>query len=607
MRRFFTFSHLLPLLIWITALMSQAVAVSAQQGSAFGDRDEVRAMVTVRVSWNQHDEYGGNLEDSGAMSSVISGVLVKARGRSGVFLFVPDDSGMSASVQYQNIRSDKKTGKTYMREEGSGNVPVVAPQAMGDPKSNGHLELMALTGPGGTAHALQMGGEVDPFTMMQMMQSGQNMDHYSFSVAIPIKTIVTDEEGKTYEGLRGIHFALIAEALKGGSIGNSVKWTSDKLKYSIGYQSFMETKYEPPRSGDVQYSVTWNFGDIPPSAEIEREMNGKWVNITDETVKVVVGEKIKLRGVIRPEDQDPGKGSWNLGGGGSGRNYIKRYEADMRKGEVIDLENLNTREVEFYWVDGGAAAVEYASQAGTEEVSAGAKFEIKEPDYKVTIKASGESEVRNPERGIALDQKECMGTGAHGAANTDDLWLQYKGITFEAELLNRKEVSGSEQWVQIIEQQSYYQTFEGGVRSENLITEALDICYPTWKGPRGGDAPGILLMRDDKLLTDKLSDGTTANMVYTGKTQENRLYLMFRPDGDDSEWVPVKLIEWAWTGNAESQSWARDNKEPGWTQGWRPIDCQVIPKDPEAVDTTEYPEWDKNAGDEKQYSSKSPD
>ena len=292
------------ILVGALIVLSQASAVSGQEGSSIGDRSEVQATVSVRVSWNKHDEFGGNLEDSGFMSSSVSGVLVKSQDRSGVFLFVPESAGMHGTVKYHNVRSDKKTGKIYMKEEGSGNVQVLSPQSLGDPQSQGHLELMAMTGPGGIAHALQLGGEVDPFTVMQMMKSGEKKDHYSFSVTTPIKTIITDEEGKSKDGLRGIHFALIAGALNEGTINSSVKWTSDKVKHLIGYQNFMGTKYDPPQSGDVEYAVSWTFGEIPRSGD-PAEVNGEWMNITDETVKVVVGEKMKLRGVVRPENKDP--------------------------------------------------------------------------------------------------------------------------------------------------------------------------------------------------------------------------------------------------------------------------------------------------------------
>ena len=604
MLRFKIFSYRFITLLGTFLILSQNSALSGQDGESLEDRSELKATVSVSVSWDKHDEYNGNLENSGSMSSSISGVLVKSQGRRGIFMFVPEDSGMNAVVQYQNVRSYKKTGETYMREEGSGSVQVMAPQYIGDPQSQGHMELMAMTGPGGIAHALQMGGEVDPFAVMGMMKSDVNMDHYSFSVATPIKTIVTDDEGKTHEGLRGIHFALIAEALEQGTISNSLKWTSEKVKYSIRHQSFLDTKYDPPKSGDVEYSVSWTFGDIPPYAEIQREVNGEWKNITDETEKVVVGEKIKLRGVVLPKNQDSGTGEWTLEGGGSGKNYIKKYKADIYKGEVIPLTDLNTKELEFYWVDGGSASVKYVVNAGDNEASAESKFEIRKPAYKVTINASPDSRVGKPERGEPLPQGECMGTGAHGAAKPDDIWLQYNGIRFEAENLDRGETPGSEQWVQIIENQHYFQTWQGGVRQEEYLTDALDICYPSWDGPRGGDAPAILLMRDQKQLTNKLSDGTIAPMMHTGKTQENRVYLMFRPDGDDSEWVPVKVFNWTWVGHAEYQS-RDDDKEKG-TTGWSPWLCKVIPEKPEAEDTSQYPVWNKNAGDPKQYSDKKP-
>jgi hypothetical protein len=588
-------------IIGALCILNLPFTVRAQEGSSLEDLSELTATVNIQVSWNKHDEYNGNLEKTGSMSTSVTGTLTLDKQQKGMFLFFPGSEGMNAEVKYQNVTRDKKTGEIHLKEEGSGSVQVLSPRSITDPQTQGHFEFMACTGPAGRALALQLSGQIDIDSLREAMTSQENMDHYTFSVATPVQTVVTDKDGNSEEGLRGIHFALVAEALKGGAISNSLSWTAEKIKYSIGHQNFMGTVYDPPKSGDVNYIVSWTFGEVPSDVEIQREVNGKWVDITDETVQVVVGEKMKLRGVVVPEEKDPKKGTWTIDGErntseGAVENYIKRYKAHfLTGGRVIPLQDLNTQELEFYWVDGGAGKVKYITRPGGQEISAEAHFEIRKPNYKVAIGASKETEIKEPKKGAELDPEECWGAGAHGAAGENELWLQYKGINFKAENLDKGEIDGKEQWVQIIKIHDSFQKYSDDNRVSSLIEDALDHCYPYQSGPKARDAPAIPLEKKGKPLEVTREDGTIIELRATGATQANRMYLMFKPDGKESEWVPIKVVVWKWTGNVEYDSS---------TAGWQKFNCSIDPAEPKAEDTAEYPKWDKNSGDNSKYTIK---
>ncbi len=244
--------------------------VRGQEKNSLEDLNEVSATIYTKVSWDKHDEFDGNLEETGSMSALIFGTLTLDKNQKGVLLFFPGSEGMQGGVHYQNIVTDKKTGEFYSREEGSGSVQVLSPRALMDPQVQGHLELMTFTGPGGRAHALQLAGQVDPASIMEAMMSEENMDHYMFSVATPIQTDVTDKDGNFTEGLRGIQFALIAEVLEDGVMSNFISWTAQKIEYSIQHQNFMGTVYGPPeeKTGSVNYTVTWNLGKVKIPCEI---------------------------------------------------------------------------------------------------------------------------------------------------------------------------------------------------------------------------------------------------------------------------------------------------------------------------------------------------
>jgi hypothetical protein len=251
-------------------ILNFPVTVRGQEKNPLEGMNELSAIVYTQVSWDKHDEFGGNLEETGSMQALIFGSLALDQNRKGVLLFFPGSEGMQGGVNYQNITTDKKTGELYIKEEGSGSIQVLSPRFLTNPQTEGHLELMAFGGPGGRAHALQLAGQVDPASMMKAMTSQENMDHYTFSVATPIKTGVTDKDGNSEAGLRGIQFALIAEALKGRAISNSLSWTAQEIEYSIQHQNFMGTMYGPPeaKNRDVNYTVRWNIGEIKIPCDI---------------------------------------------------------------------------------------------------------------------------------------------------------------------------------------------------------------------------------------------------------------------------------------------------------------------------------------------------
>ena len=57
------------------------------------------------------------------------------------------------------------------------------------------------------------------------------------------------------------------------------------------------------------------------------------------------------------------------------------------------------------------------------------------------------------------------------------------------------------------------------------------------------DAPAIFVPQSQPKSTP-----SNDSLVFVSKTQANRMYVMFRPKQKESEWVPLKVIPWEWTG-----------------------------------------------------------
>ena len=111
------------------------------------------------------------------------------------------------------------------------------------------------------------------------------------------------------------------------------------------------------------------------------------------------------------------------------------------------------------------------------------------------------------------------------------------------------------------------------------------------------DAPAIMLGNSkEEPLQQVRKDGVTIELRVARKTQKNRMYLMFKPALPESEWVPLKVVNWTWNGQVDY------NESEGWKDFTYLHSGGVIePDEPVAMDTAQYPEWEKNAGDDSAY------
>ena len=602
-------------IIGALCILNLPFTVRAQGGSSVEDLNELKATVNIQVSWSKHDEYHSCLEETGSMSTSVTGTLTLGQQGHGVFFFFPGSKGMNAVVNYQNETKDKETGEFYSSEKGSGSAQV-----------DGFV-FIAFTGLGARLHAQQLSGQVDidslseamtsqenmDHYLKEAMTSQENMDHYTFTVQTTIQTVCTDKDGNSHEGLEGIHFDLWAEALKGGANSNSLSWTAQKKDCSIGHQNFMGTVYYPPKSGDVKYTVSWTFGEVPPVVEIQREVEGRWVDITDKTVQVVVGEKMKLRGVVVPEDKDSKQGKWSISDDGDSehKKYIKKFHAELNYSEVVPIDpqkDLEKPEVLFFWVDQGSGKVTYKTTAAGKqlELEETVNFEIMKPKFTFGTEAKQYNNYGILNLGEKAPSGECCvppRTKKDQQAeddirekyeklkkelktlNENDAWdmrikqkiiqelsdlgcwgIQYGGISFCAE--PQDDTPGEVQFVQTLFRKIENKDSNGKSKVET-IQDALDGCYPYPKniGEYGTyDSPGFSEM-----------GGTSYKVV----DLEFDMYLMFMPAGEGNEWVPLKKAHWSWSGAIDCIN-GKCTEDEG---------ARFFPQSIEAPDCSEYPIW----------------
>jgi hypothetical protein len=117
--------NVLSLFLFIIAalyILNLPVTVRGQEKNFLKDLSELKTNMNMQVSWDKYDEFDGNLEETGSISALITGILTLDEQRKGVFLFFPGNKGMNTEIKYQNVTTDKKTGEFYNKEEGSGSV-----------------------------------------------------------------------------------------------------------------------------------------------------------------------------------------------------------------------------------------------------------------------------------------------------------------------------------------------------------------------------------------------------------------------------------------------------------------------------------------------------
>jgi hypothetical protein len=401
-------------------------------------------------------------------------------------------------------------------------------------------------------------------------------------------------------------------------------------------------KPAPERNGDVTYAVKWTFGELKPVVRIERHEGNYWIPLSpDEPMEVTVGEKMELRGIVLPEEKDPKKGRWVIKGdrdSGRRKMFIKKYDASANRGRVLYLDpdkDLTKSEVNFYWVDCGNGTARYKTMTDGKQLEEAIKFRVKKPKFVFRVEADPHNTYGPMTLALSSSEKfpeqktDCCGKGSRCNRNQLQEELEKKKREQEARKkesrskqdklddpnsgLNQEEKAALNKAIidlsnKIKENQAEIERLEeeikncnpigvqylikffaepqdnihGKVQFVQLATQegiglSLDGCYPYPKNIPNNeyatlDMPGFAT-----------SFATAGGKSYKKFCFDFNMYLMFRPDGEGNEWVPLKKADWPWCGaiRCSNGECAEDTT------------AAVIPKSGVAPDCGVYPEWNK--------------
>lgn len=236
----------------------------------------------------------------------------------------------------------------------------------------------------------------------------------------------------------------------------------------------------------------------------------------------------------------------------------------------IPSNKLTSNQVDFIWHSGGGSdaskMVQYTATVNGISATANAQFDVKRPTSTISS-VGGNTKVDNTPQ---------LYLGGVGAGDV--------GITISRSNTNiPSPFSGSFQFVQLIGGQVIRRAV-GGTNATTPLG-GLDGCYPYALNTNNiEDTPGFnLVIPNPPRRPIVLEYGE-----YDGQWNT---YLMFKPTGTGSDWVPIKRLDWAWHGSAtlvpmsNPLQWTTNNISP--------------PGNSTGTDTFDYPVWSQvqpNAG-----------
>jgi hypothetical protein len=236
-------------------------------------------------------------------------------------------------------------------------------------------------------------------------------------------------------------------------------------------------------------------------------------------------------------------------------------------GKTLPVEALTTNAVNFIWYDGEfnglRKEVSYSATVNGVTGVSKAIFDVKKPTTSVTS-VGGTTKVNNANAILYL-----------GGVGVGDLGIDIsRGVT-----VIPAGFAGNFQFVQVINATISRTAFPTPPNMP-VITNigGLDGCYPY--------TINQFSMNDSPLAGLAAPTFFLQNADYDAQF---KVYLMFKPSGAASEWVPLKKLNWAWHGAA---NYIAGSSPPQWS-----ANNISSPGSASGADTAEYPTWSNLVAD----------
>lgn len=278
--------------------------------------------------------------------------------------------------------------------------------------------------------------------------------------------------------------------------------------------------------------------------------------LSGSNAKVIVGQQVKLKVVLPSEIQSQvSEYQWILTG-----NTFKSYEPSYNTGTLNPLttSDLNQQTVTFYYADSGADRA----------VNVNVKINNQ------TFNIDGLITVVRPTASVATT------TGTVGIIPGTLPELAYGrpipglvGVNFTPSVTIPTGFSGTTEWVQTYSVNRVFVWKSAAPTTWNVT--GLDTDYPYSSASSTNDSPSSPLLSGG--LSNTINDSA-------------QMYLMFKPTGvgGTSQWVPLRVVNWAWAASATNTYTGTASG----TSNWQLLSGSKSPATDS--DTTSHPTWTLN-------------
>jgi len=332
---------------------------------------------------------------------------------------------------------------------------------------------------------------------------------------------------------------------------------------------------------------------------IEMLKDGKWEDITGKTVKIIVGERLKLRGNLHPGPVNPNDVSWvwDIQGKAIERFVMDRYRLYNKIGpqptegypDKLEAGDKKRREVSFFWSDGSFGGTSLAVKlSGSWH---GAKFEpstvtsnVFKPTSHIAIVDTRLAVLsvtwNNPERRWEMQLQSTWGGPQGPGIAIDDAnsrvtlpqWYRPPPRNFAHAAFLQLYSANHEA------KRNAHQPWTPDWRCTDCLDEEFPYRENGRMPSRTRSCPGF---SDSPLIP--LTWGVSRRVHDHAK-----VWLMFSPAGADSDWLPLRTFTWSW--------WGQANEAANGTSAGVPMARHVSAT--EQQDAAEYPTWSCNTANE---------
>jgi len=323
----------------------------------------------------------------------------------------------------------------------------------------------------------------------------------------------------------------------------------------------MKSFWEGLVGGDVESTFSWDIR--VPMLVIEQDGEDITYDFRKNNIQEeIVGKKITLMGKVKPSHLKASDHEWTFPDG----KYLKEFRVSEDKGEKVELEDSEKKkqEVKFHWYDeGDKLKLIYSADVEGEKLFAEALFNVKKPE--ITMRA----EIPEGEFAFArVTYSDEEGNAVTGDELIYDPPSENYSIKFTHDPLP-DQFPGETQYVQLVHTVGRVEKHKDVLDPcLEINKKGLDKKYPYSPGPEATDAPGAPAKYLDLNISVK---------------NHYEMYLMFKPEGEGSIFVPLRVMGWDWIVLAKRKG---VTDEHIWD-----VSGSKIRKNPQDRKAEDYPEW----------------